>query len=95
MITLKEYKIIPDKMETRFKPIQTKSGIFISADVDYKLYCKLPKYAQDNDDRKVDVLDVTKTVDGNHYVIHYDDDTSFEEYGWSNFLYCIKTNTQY
>lgn len=88
-------KIIPDKTEKRFQPIIMESGYILSPDVDFNLYCKLPKYGQDNDERKVTMLDVSKTLAGNHYTIKYDNDECYDEYGWKDFLYCLKTKTQY
>lgn len=64
-------------------------------DIDKKLFDKLPKYAKvSSNGAEIDMLYMTKTADGNHYTIIYSDDETYEEYGYKDFLYCIKKRIQ-
>jgi hypothetical protein len=85
---------LADRNEERFQRKKTKSGLILAADVDYDLYCKLPKYAQDNDERKVVYLEATKTLDGTHYKIEYDNEEYYEEYNKKDWLYSIKNRIE-
>lgn len=64
-------------------------------DVDMKLFTKLPKYARTSSNgAEIEMLYYTNTCDGNHYTVIYADGETFEEYGYKDFLYCIKNRIQ-
>ena len=64
-------------------------------DINERLLKRLPKYARKSSNgAEIDYLDSIRTIDGSHYTIIYKDEESFEEYGFRNFLWCIKTRIQ-